>query len=242
MIYKRISVVRSACLSKARKPIERSVLVDLDFRTVALSVAFGFGLASGANAQFVDNGGQAGSADTSAFGQTAEFSNITTNFDGVDLQVQRLIRDPKDKSKLRLIGQIVNTNSDNRWIQWFRPFPKLTDELGNEYMVQMWTGVDACRDNQKEDFRWGDDIRNDCPGNGASTLLAPSLPVTFSISFVPSDSGTFDADLASMATYLNVSLSLILATGDLTYLSFEERGTKVMPYQVVIPQMPVPSL
>ena len=227
MIYNLMSVAKNVDLTKAPKPVERSILADLVFRTVALSVAFGFGLASGVNAQFVDNGGQAGSADTSAFGQSTQFANITTNFDGVDLQVQRLIRDPKDKSTLRLIGQIVNTNSDSRWIQLFLPFPKLTDELGNEYMVQMWTGVDACRDNKKEDYRWRDDIRNDCPGDGASTLLAPSLPVTFSISFVPSDSGTFDSDLASIAKYLNVSLSLILATGDLTYLSYDEKKTKV---------------
>ena len=241
MICMLIGGARSLGRSTEQFARVRSVLAIFHVRMIALSIASAAGLVSSANAQFVDNGGQAGSVDTSAFGQAAEFSNVTTTFDGVELQILRLIRDPKDKSKLRLIGQIVNGNPDNRWIQLFVPFPNLTDEMGNEYFVDMWTGVDACRSGPKEKYYWRDDLRYDCPGDGVLTLLAQNLPVTISISFVPSDSGTFDAELASIATTLNASLSFVVATGDLTQMVNVDRDTYLSTYQVVVPQIPVPA-
>jgi hypothetical protein len=208
-------------------------------KVLAAFVAFGLSY-SPALAESVDVTDGAMSADTSEFGQASEFSNITTVFDKVEFNVQRLIRDPKEKSNLRLIGQLVNGNSDVRWVQLFFPHPKLTDELGNEYLVKMWTGVDACRYREKEKYNWRDET-TDCPESGLSTLLAPGLPVTVSITFEPSDKGTFDRDLASVATYLNATLSFILAPSDPSTMSYTEKKETIVPYSVVIPQMPIPA-
>lgn len=205
----------------------------------AAFVAIGFSYNS-AFAQSVDVTGGAMSADTSEFGQASEFSNITTVFDKVEFNVQRLIRDPKERSNLRLIGQLVNGNSDVRWVQLFFPTPKLTDELGNEYQVKMWTGVDACRNQRGDRNRWLDET-TDCPEDGLSTLLAPGLPVTVSITFEPSNTGTYDRDLASVATYLNATLSFILAPSDPSTMSYTEKKETIVPYSVVIPQMPIPA-
>ena len=209
-------------------------------KVLAAFVAVGLSYST-ALAESVDVTDGAMSADTSEFGQASEFSNVTTVFDKVEFNVQRLIRDPKERSNLRLIGQLVNGNEENRWIQLFSPFPKLTDELGNEYMVKMWTGVDACRDDEKERYRWRDDV-TDCPEEGESTLLAPGLPITVSIVFEPSDSGTFDSDLAKAATYLNATLSFILAPTDPTNMFYKEKKETIVQHSVVIPQMPIPAV
>lgn len=197
--------------------------------------------ASAASGQFIENGGQAGSADTTAFGQAAEFSNVTTQFDGVEFQLQRLLRDPKDNSKLKLIGQFVNLGEDDRWLYLFYPFPSITDELGNVYVIELWTGVDACRDRKKEDYDWYRDVIRCGQGDGPATRLAPNLPVTAMLSFVPSDTGEFDGDLASLSTFVNLSMNVSVSTKNPEGMFGDDLAAVLSPHAIMIPQIPMPA-
>lgn len=226
------------------------VALNSEVRRIFLSIAFTAGLMSSANAQFVDNGGQAGSADTSAFGQSAEFSNVTTTSDGIELQVLRLIREPSDAGKLRLVGQFVSTNSERRWIQMYDRGPRLVDDLGNTYIITSWSGIDACRDGAIGDYDWWNQL-GDCAGpqvdtrttnnDGASALIAQDVPVAFSMMFAPIDpsAGMFDAELAELATSVTASFSFIVSAQDFSELE-KEVGDGLAAHKVVVPLIPVP--
>lgn len=221
-------------------------------RKIALLVAFTLLAATTASGQFVDNGGEAGSADTSAFGQSTEFSNVTTTFDGIELQVLRLIREPSDPSKLRLVGQFISANSEPRWIQMYGSYPRLLDDLGNEYVVTSWSGIDACREREKSELRWWRELA-ECAGefqqnnvsnqnSGESTLVAQDVPVAFSLVFAPAnpEQGLFEKDLAALSTSLTASFSFVVAIKNFSVL--EKRVNKDMAaYQVVVPSIPVPQ-
>ena len=220
-------------------------------RKIALLAAWSALVATSAFGQFVENGGQAGSADTSAFGQATEFSNVTTTFDGIELQVLRLIREPSDAGKLRLVGQFVGTNSERRWIQMYDRGPRLIDDLGNTYIITSWSGIDACRDGAIEDYDWWNKLE-DCAGpqvntrrtnnDGASALIAQDVPVAFSMIFAPIDpsAGMFDAELAKLATSVTASFSFIVSAKDFSELE-KEVGDGLAAHKVVVPSIPVPQ-
>lgn len=167
--------------------------------------------ATTAFAQFKDNGGKAGTADTSAVGQAAEFANVTTTFDGVEFRLLRLIRDPKDKAKLRIVGQLVNTGDSDRWIFFIAPYPRLVDELGNVYALSrsddqqsdIIAGVAPCINR----YNWTNDAAY-CvmDRDSSSTRLGSNAPVNIMVGFEPMTDGRYDASLASMATFANLSL------------------------------------
>ncbi len=218
-------------------------------RTIALLVAFGLLATTTASAQFVDNGGEAGSADTSAFGQANSFSNLTTKFDGVEFQLQRLIRDPKDKTKLRMIAQLINTGDSDRWISFILPFPELVDELGNRYPIGInavennsngapaVAGVDGCY----EYGQWSDDVR-ECAGQSA-TRLAPGVPVILMIGFEPADENSYDASLAAMATFAGLNLRFAVSAADMAGLkgNTSDIESAISVHQVIVPQVPMPA-
>ena len=210
-------------------------------KNIAILAACSVLVATAASGQFVENGGQAGSADTSAFGQASEFSNVTTQFDGVELQLQRLIRDPKDKSRLKMIGRLVNTGTEDRWIFLFFPPPKLIDELGNEYAAESWTGVDACRDASKRDGGWFDELGGCQAGDFPMVLLSPGLPNTVMISFGPSEAGNYDQDLATLATYLDASLSFAVSGQDVMNMQWDDAEAALSSHRVIVPQIPMPA-
>ncbi|MCZ8017194.1 MAG: hypothetical protein O9274_15940 [Limnobacter sp.] len=218
---------------------------------VAILGTIGFFAATAASGQFVDNGGAAGSADTSAFGQASEFSNVTTTFDGIELQILRLIREPSDASKLRLVGQLVSSNSEPRWVQMYDRRPRLVDDLGNTYILMSWSGIDACRSGEIEDFYWWTSL-GECAGpqfktmvvnnDGASALVAQNVPVAFSMIFSPIDpaEGLFDTDLAKLATSVTATLSFAVAVKNFTELE-KESSEGLSAHQVVVPRIPVPQ-
>ena len=221
-------------------------------RKIAILSACSVLTATAASGQFVDNGREAGSADTSAFGQASEFSNVTTTFDGIELQVLRLIREPSDAGKFRLVGQFVSSNSDSRWILMYAKGPRLVDDLGNEYWITSWSGIDACREDEKEDFKWWRDLA-DCAGtpsrtrasnnDGRSTLVAQDVPANFSMLFAPIDDpaqGVFDPDLSKLATSVTASFSFVVALKNFDDLE-KEVNEGMTTYQVVVPSIPVPQ-
>lgn len=210
--------------------------------------------ATTAFAQFKDNGGKAGTADTSAVGQSTEFANVTTTFDGVEFRLLRLIREPKDKSKLRLVAQLVNVGDSDRWIAFILPYPALVDELGNYYAVTInpvknnsngkvaVTGVDACYDYGQ----WTEDVRNCTYGNESTsgTRLAPSVPVTVMVGFEPSTDGNYDASLALMATFVGLNLHFAMSAKQLNQVgsnSASDIRAAIPIYEVAIPQIPMPA-
>ena len=204
--------------------------------------------ATTAFAQFVENGGQAGSADTAAFGQANAFSNVTTTFDGIEFQLQRLIRDPKDKANLRAVGQLVNTGDSDRWIFFIGPAPRLVDELGNLYYTArnsenrlIVSGVSPCLNSGY----WTNEVIECRDRDNSATRLAPKVAITIIMGFEPSTDSVFDASLASIATSTNLSLRFALSAIDMDTLR-EENSTDsyraaIAVHEVTIPQIPMPA-
>lgn len=151
-------------------------------------------IGSGALAQF--SGGNEGSQQptTGAFGQQDSFSNVTTSFDGIDVQVMRLIKDPAGDGAVRLILRLTSTADEDRRLLFVAPTTTLIDELGNEYKAVDAVGVEICGDR-----RWDRDLDWCRAYNGEiATRIAPAVPVTVALMFRPSDEN-YSKELADMS-------------------------------------------
>ena len=196
-------------------------------RSFATMLAASVLTAAAAQAQFVDNGGSAGTADTTALGQPTVFENATTTFDGVEFRLLRLIRDPSETNAYRMIAEIANTGSDEKEILFLAPLPELLDELGNAYGADMRTGIEACR-NGSQWSNWPGHCDN---GSNAANFsrLSPGVPLTTMLRFVPGD--LFEAELADLATKARLRLHFVVA----------EPGLETMnAHEVVIANVPLP--
>jgi len=196
-----------------------------------LAAAFAL-FATTAEAQFVANGGQAGDADASAFGQASSFANQSTTFDGVEFRLKRLIRDPQDPNKLRLVADVVNVGEADRWIMYFLPYPTLVDELGNTYEVDLQTGIDACRSGDG----WTDYVKNcDSSSNmAAATKLSPGVPTPTMLRMAGIEEKGYDAEMAGLATYTSLRIRFIVSPD-----GFDDYRTMQL-HDYIVPNIPLP--
>ena len=174
-------------------------------------------MAGAAQAQFQAPSGSAGSAGgggSPAFGQTDSFSNVTTSFDGIDVNVMRLIADPAGGGALRLILRLTSTADDDRRLLFVGPPTSLIDELGNVYMGIDSVGVEICRYNNA--WYTGTDwcLRNQ---GGIATRLAPGVPVTVAFRFQPTED--FSAELAELSQTVSLRSRIAHFANDLSSAS-----------------------
>ena len=146
----------------------------------------------------VSNGG--GSAPDSAGSAAGGFQNVTTNFDGISVQVMNLVNEPGGEGGFRLVMRLTNSGDDERRLLFVRPASTLTDEMGNEYVAVASTGVAICTQRKA----WDHNLE-ECRtwNNEAATRLAPEVPVTVSLRFLPAAEG-FSKDLAALSQSLSL--------------------------------------
>lgn len=158
----------------------------------ALALLAGLTTAGGAFAQIASGASASGAVATSEPGAAAAF-------DGLDVQILRLIRDPNVENGFRLVMRVTNTAKEERRLLFVRPAASLTDDMGNVYLAADSSGVLICASRAN----WDIDL-NACRQNRgeAATRLAQGVPVTVSARFAPGEG--FAKDLAEISS--NVSL------------------------------------
>ena len=161
----------------------------------ALAALFTLGMSSGGWAQFSGSNEVGQQPTTGAFGQQDSFSNVTTSFDGIDVQVMRLIKDPAGDGTVRLILRLTSTADEDRRLLFVAPVTTLIDELGNEYRAVDAVGVEICGNNRIWDgeLDWCRRFRGEI-----ATRIAPAVPVTVAVMFKPSDEN-YSKELADMS-------------------------------------------
>jgi hypothetical protein len=176
-------------------------------RTIPIMLILSCLAISTANAQFAspDKAGDPGSSAT--VGQRTPFTNVTTKFDGIEVQVKRLIRDPANDGTIRLVFLLANSSDADRRMLFLAPTSTLVDELGNVYEAFDTVGVEACIYRKA----WYSDVKWCAKQFGKiATRLAPSVPVTVAIKFKPTKG--YSEELAKMSK--TVSLRSRLAHYD----------------------------
>lgn len=181
-----------------------------------------------ASAQMASNGGTTQPANTSAFGQSAPFSNATTTFDGVTFNLTRLIIDPTEGSMYRMVGTLTKMDSGDAEVLFFAPAPVLLDELGNKLDVSTSTGIEAClsRGSWSSDRRDCDDLHN----SQRASRLAKDVTIPFSIGFVPS-AKDYSAELAELSNTVTARVHFIYSLDDFQSMKIAE---------VIVPNIPLP--
>lgn len=162
-------------------------------------------LSTGAQAQ-ISTGNDAGGG-----GQAAPFSNVTTSFDGISVNVRRLVADPTADGAVRLIFQLSNTADKDRRILFTGPRTTLIDELGNVLVATETVGIEACMNygDWPTDMGW-------CGRNrGAiATRLAPNVPVTVAVKFVPGSG--YSKELAELSNTASLRSRIAHYANDLS--------------------------
>ena len=170
--------------------------------------------ANAANAQFTQDTG-AGNATAAggggAFVQEDSFTNVTTSFDGIDVNVMRLIADPAGGGSLRLVLRLTSTASEDRRLLFVGPPTSLIDELGNVYMGVDAVGVEICR--YRDQWYTGTDWCRENNGNIA-TRLAPGVPVTVAMRFQPT--ADFAQELADLSETVSLRSRIAYFPNDLS--------------------------
>lgn len=167
-------------------------------------------IGSGAFAQFSGSNDSGQQPTTGAFGQQDSFSNVTTSFDGIDVQVRRLIEDPAGNGALRLILLLTSTADKDRRLLFVGPATSLIDELGNVYVANSSVGVEICRYNRK----WTDESEWCRQNQGKiATRLAPGVPVTVALTLQPNEA--YSEELAKMSQTVSLRSRLAHYSDDL---------------------------
>lgn len=180
-----------------------------------------------ANAQFAAPPDPAGDASPGgASQQQSAYSNVTTRFDGVEVDIKRLIQDPANDGSVRLVFQLANSSDTDRRMLFTGPKSTLIDELGNTYEAAETVGVAACKNKDKwvPDATW-------CSrkyGNVA-TRLAPSVPVTVMVKFKPAKG--FSEELAKMSRTVSLRARLAHYSDD-----FKQKKTA----DIIVNNIPFP--
>ncbi|WP_375230758.1 hypothetical protein [Roseobacter sp. S98] len=182
-------------------------------------------LPGSAIAQMANNGGTTAPANTNAFGQSEPFKNVTTSFDGIELNLTRLIADPSADSMYRIVGTLTNSGSSEAEVQFFKPMPILVDELGNVLEISAHTGIDPCRSGSS----WSSSTSS-C-GQASASRLAPNIPVTFSVGFAPSEKN-YSAELAELSNTVTARIHFAYTL---------DKFKSVEVSEVVIPGIPLPQ-
>lgn len=168
-------------------------------------------LGTGALAQFSgsNDGGQ--QPTTGAFGQQDSFSNVTTSFEGIDVQVRRLLEDPAGDGTVRLILLLTNSSDKDRRLHMVAPVTSLIDELGNVYLATQSIGVEPClyREQWHDNYSW---CRTD-QGKFA-TRLAPGVPVTVALLFRPNEN--YSEELANLSQTVSLRSRIAYYSDDLS--------------------------
>lgn len=142
-------------------------------RRLLIAGALSCTVLSTANAQFAPSGKSGAPGSNPMAGQHTPFSNITTKFDGIEVQVKRLIKDPTEDGAIRLVFLLSNSSKVDRRMLFLGPHTTLVDELGNVYNAVNTVGVEPCTYRKK----WHADI-NWCGksfGKVATVLHRPCL-------------------------------------------------------------------
>jgi hypothetical protein len=165
--------------------IARRILIAATLSCIVISTA---------SAQFAPSDKSAAPGSNPMTGQQTPFSNITTKFDGIEVQVKRLIKDPTEDGAIRLIFLLSNSSKEDRRMLFLGPHTTLVDELGNVYNAGDTVGVEPCIYSN----RWYEDV-NWCGRSfgKVATRLAPSVPVTVAIKFKAAEG--FSEELAKMS-------------------------------------------
>lgn len=185
-------------------------------------------------AQFVDNGGQSGNADTTTFGQSGSFENITTSFNGIEFRLLRLIKEPNEKNRFRMVAELENTVEDERELLYLRPYPSLVDELGNTFELESFTGIGACS-GTGDPFGpsyWRDKASGCDDQRERATRAALNVPIITSIRFGPNEKAGFSKELADLATYATLKLHFLVGSSEFGELT---------EHEIVVPRIPLPK-
>lgn len=139
------------------------------------------------------------------------YANVTTRFEGISFNLKRLLRDPEQPEKFRMIAEIVGEKGEKE-ILYILPAPALVDDLGNLYSADLMTGVDACRRFAAYDANWvADPSFCSSYGNPARfARLSPGIGRTSMLRFAPSD--RYNTELALIATQFELRLHFVVAT------------------------------
>ncbi|MEO1471582.1 MAG: hypothetical protein AAFV86_21300, partial [Pseudomonadota bacterium] len=167
----------------------------------------------------------------SAFGQKDAFSNSTTLFDGIEFSLKRLIRDPSDPKKFRMVANLTNLGDDRKWALLSLPIPSLIDELGNTYTIDLRAGMEACRANNR---KWAV-TPNTCDDEFErvnASLLAKGLPANLMLRFLGAPDEGFEPELADIANTANLTISFLVSQD-----GFQDQMTL---HTVTIPNIPLP--
>jgi hypothetical protein len=202
----------------------------LTLKKICVFLAFSFLNPTFAFAQFVDNGGSVGSVDTAPFGQSEDFQNVTTKFDGVRFQVKNLVWEDRQELVLRMVAVLENEEgADQLFLLRIDLSPKLIDDLGNSYMLVGGSRFGVCSE------LWMQKHQNTCYSDHNATRLPPKGRSTMMFIFRPDLESGFNMDLEKLASRMQLSLALNYTAG-----SFEkEADTRTA--SIVIDGIPKPS-
>lgn len=152
------------------------------------------------------SGGSSGIEERPAGG----FANSSTIFSDVEFKLKRILRDPKDPLALRMVADFINKSDEPRWVLYSLPAPSLIDDFGNQYKINIITGIEACRDNNN---RWTTRIDNcDESKNVAQAVkLSPGVPTTTMLRFVGDEQFGYDAELAEMSSTANLKIRVLVS-------------------------------
>ena len=178
---------------------------------------------SPAFAQFSTNPASGGSG--TAPGTASGFPGVQqqpdsaiTNFDGLDIKVTRLIKDPSTEGGFRLIMTIIDTGDAPRRLAFIQPAATLTDDLGNTFNTTAITGVAICTHRNP----WDVDLNGCRQYQAADTVrMTKDLPTPVVMTVQPSDQG-YSKELAELATVATLQARLAYYSDDFSTSNYAD--------------------
>lgn len=166
-------------------------------------------VAVGGTAQAQFNQPSSGSAGGGGGGGGAAFRQAVDKgivIKDLSFEIKALVRDPATEG-YKIIVEVTEKGSNERRVAFVQPQASLIDDFGNVYLGSNAAGIQICEYNPNA---W-DEIPRNCAGRSIEdlTTLAPSIPYTVSMSFVPKPDGVIP-DAAASATKANFKARLIV--------------------------------
>jgi len=181
-----------------------------------IAVIFMF-LSGTASAQFVDSDATETPKGNSG-GVADQADNTTDTFEGVTIQVQRVVAIPSNDHALRVLLRVIESDDTGRRIAFVSPQGTLVDELGNIYGLVSSTGVNICERSRD----WDLDFKG-CPyySSGIPVKMTTSQPIQVSATFEPLGDD-FSAELAGVAETAALQLRFGLYSNNLEEITFAD--------------------
>lgn len=170
----------------------------------AWALAAMLAVAGGGTAQAQFNAPSSGSGGGSGpFRQAVDKGVIIKD---LSFAIKALVRDPGTEG-YKIIVEVTDNGATERRAAFVQPQASLIDDFGNVYLGTDAAGIQICERN----LNGWDEIPRNCAGRSIEDLtsLAPAIPYTVSMSFVPKADGLIP-DTAASATKANFKARLIV--------------------------------